>query len=431
MAIPDRAAQLTDPLTSLEPRMELPPSALGAPALDLATVPAPVAAAVRSLAAPANGYLYDPDVAVGQARALRATLPAWAEVFYALKANSYGPVVDALAGVVDGFEVASAAEAVQAATASMGAGRPFRAVASGPGKSEALLRALVDAGVEAINVESRLELARVGTIGRDRGRAVPVMLRVNPARVEVSGALAMGGRATPFGIPEEEVAVALEVAGRDPGVDVVGFHVHAVSGNMDARSHVGYVRWCLEWSEATALAAGIDLRAVDAGGGLGVAFGGGTSFDLDALGAGLASLRPPAGCRLVLEPGRWMVADCGWYAAEVIDVKLVRGTWFAVVRGGINHFLLPASWDIVHRFAVCDVDDRWDPGLDRPEVVDRAVTVVGELCTPEDVLVRDVRVDRLRAGDVLVFPQAGSYGWEFALPRFLQHPEAPRIVVSN
>jgi diaminopimelate decarboxylase len=411
--------------------MELPPSALGAPAHDLATVPAPIVAAVRSLAPPANAYLYDPDVAVGQARALRAVLPPWAEVFYAVKANSYAPVVDALATVVDGFEVASAAEACQAAGAAASAARPFRAVASGPGKSEALLRALVEAGVEAINVESRLELARVGTIGRERGRPVPILLRVNPARVEVSGVLAMGGRATPFGIPEEEVPAVLEAAGRDPGIDVVGFHVHAVSGNMDARSHVDYVRWCLAWSEATALAAGIELQVVDAGGGLGVAFGGGTPFDLDAFGTALGSLRPPGGCRLVLEPGRWMVADCGWYAAEVIDVKHVRGTWFAVVRGGINHFLLPASWEIIHRFAVCDVDDRWDPSVDRPEVADDAVTVVGELCTPEDVLVRDVRVDRLRAGDVLVFPQTGSYGWEFALPRFLQHPQAPRMVVPS
>lgn len=409
--------------------MELPPSAHGAPALELATVPAPVRHAVRELAEPANAYLYDPEVAAGQARALRTALPAWADVFYAIKANSYPPVVDALAAEVDGFEVASAAEARQAAAAAEAAVRPFRAVASGPGKSARLLQALLDAGVEAVNVESRLELARVAAIGRERRRPVPVLLRVNPASVEVSGALAMGGRATPFGIPEEEVGEALEQARADPGVEVIGFHVHAVSGNVDARSHVEYVRWCLSWSADTARAAGIDLRLVDAGGGLGVAFGGGTPFDVDAFAAGLASLRPPEGCRLVLEPGRWMVADCGWYAAEVIDLKLVRGTWFAVVRGGINHFLLPTSWEIIHRFAVCDVEGRWDPRLARPEVVDSAVTVVGELCTPEDVLVRDVHVDRLRAGDVVVFPQAGSYGWEFALHRFLQHPDAPRVTV--
>lgn len=411
--------------------MERPPSAHGAPAHDVGTIPPEVRAAVARLESPASAYLYDPEVAAGQARALRAALPEWADVFYAIKANSFPPVVDALAAEVDGFEVASAAEASQAAAASSAAGRPFRGVASGPAKTDALLRSLVDAGVEAVNVESRLELARVAAIGRERGHPVPVMVRVNPTAVVMSGALTMGGRATPFGIPQEEVPDALAQARGEGGLDVVGFHVHAVSGNMDAQAHVDYVRWCLAWSETTARDAGVDLRVVDAGGGLGVAFGGGAPFDLERFGDGLHALSAPVGYRLVVEPGRWMVADCGWYAAEVVDLKRTRGTWFAVVRGGINHFLLPASWDIIHRFATVPVDDRWDRRLRRPEAVDVEVTVVGELCTPEDVLARDVRVERLRAGDVVVFPQAGSYGWEFAIPRFLQHPEAPRLVAGS
>ena len=62
----------------------------------------------------------------------------------------------------------------------------------------------------------------------------------------------------------------------------------------------------------------------------------------------------------------------------------------------------------------------------RPEVCDLPVTVVGELCTPEDTLARDVKVGRLRVGDVVVFPMAGSYGYEFAMPEFLGHPRAER-----
>jgi 2-[(L-alanin-3-ylcarbamoyl)methyl]-2-hydroxybutanedioate decarboxylase len=409
--------------------VEYPPSARGAPAYDAAALPGPVLAAIAALDRPANAYLYDPSVAACQAATLRSALPSWVDVFYAVKANSFPPVVDALAAVVDGFEVASAAEAHQAREAAARAGRAHRAVASGPGKNEVLLRALVDAGIETVNVESRLELERVAAIGRERGIPVPVAVRVNPAGVEVCGALAMGGGATPFGVPEEDVPAILERARCDPGVDVAGFHVHAVSGNLDAAAHVAYVRWCLEWSTATAAAAGIELRLVDAGGGLGVAFGGGDPFDVDAFAGGVRDLRPPDGLRLAIEPGRWLVAECGWYVAEVVDVKHSRGTWFAVVRGGINQFMLPASWDIVHRFAVVPVDG-WDVRADRPEVTHDLVTIVGELCTPEDVLARDVRVDRLRAGDVLVFPQAGSYGWEFALHHFLQHPVPPRLAVD-
>ena len=411
--------------------MDYPPSARRAPAHEASALPMAVRTAIAALDRPVSAYLYDPAVAAARASTLRSALPPWMDLLYAVKANSFPPVVDALAAVVDGFEVASAAEAQQARDAAAHAGRTYRAVASGPGKHETLLRSLIEAGVEAVNAESRLELARVAAIGRERGVPVPVTLRVNPAHVEICGALAMGGRSTPFGIPEEDVPAVLERAQRDPGVEVIGFHVHAVSGNLDAAAHVDYVRWCLEWSTATAVAHGVELRLVDAGGGLGVAFDGGEGFDVGAFAAGVHELRPPDGCRLAIEPGRWLVADCGWYVAEVVDVKRARGTWFAVVRGGINHFMLPASWDLIHRFAVVALDGGWNGAIHRPEVTGDAVTVVGELCTPEDVLARDVRVERLRAGDALVFPQAGSYGWEFALDRFLQHPVAPRIVLDT
>lgn len=411
--------------------MTYPPSAGGAPAYDWAELPPAVVEALARLEVPVSGYLYDPAVAADRVASLRAAVPAWCEVLYALKANAFPPVVAALAAVVDGFEVASTAELAQATAAGASAGRALRTVASGPGKHAGLLRALVDGGIGVVNVESRLELERVAAIGRWLGVPVPITLRVNPARVAVAGALVMGGSATPFGIPEEEVPEVLALACAHRGVDVLGFHVHAVSGNLDAAAHLAYVGWCLAWSTATAAAAGVDLRLVDTGGGLGVAFGGARpSFNLAAFGEGLGALRPPEGCCLVLEPGRWIAADCGWYAAEVVDLKRARGSWFAVVRGGINHFALPASWDIVHRFAVVP-SEVWPDGIRRPQVADDVVTVVGELCTPEDVLARDVRVERLRAGDVLVFPQAGSYGWEFALPRFLQHPAAPRVEIRK
>jgi diaminopimelate decarboxylase len=147
------------------------------------------------------------------------------------------------------------------------------------------------------------------------------------------------------------------------------------------------------------------------------------------LAAELAALVPPAGVEVALEPGRWLAADCGWYAAQVVDVKASGGTTYAVVRGGIGGFALPGTEDFPFPLAVLPVDT-WPAGLPRPEARNVPVTVVGELCTPEDVLVRDVIVPRLRAGDLAVFPQAGAYGWEFALPRFLAHPPATRAVVG-
>lgn len=131
---------------------------------------------------------------------------------------------------------------------------------------------------------------------------------------------------------------------------------------------------------------------------------------------------------MVLEPGRWLATDCGWYAAQVVDVKESYGTAYVVVRGGVGGFALPATEDFPFPLVVLPVED-WPGGLPRPELRDAVVTVAGELCTPEDVLVRDIAVTRVRPGDLVVLPQAGAYGWEFALQPFLGHPPATREVV--
>lgn len=373
-----------------------------------------------------SGYVYDPAVATTRARQLRAALPAWARLLYAVKANSFAPVVQALAeGGVDGFEVASATEAALARSVLGGGGT---IAAAGPAKHSALLGALLESRVDVIHAESVTELHRLSAVAVEAGTAVAVALRVNPERVGVSGSLAMGGRSSAFGIPEPQVPGALELARRLPGLDVVGFHIHAVCGNRDARAHAAYVRWCLEWSAATALRHGVDLRWIDVGGGLGVDYDGRAPLDLGSLALELDRLRPPAGAEVVLEPGRWLVADCGWYAVEVVDVKESYGETFVVVRGGINAFALPGTEDFPFPLVVLPVGDRPGP---RPEARDVPVTVAGELCTPEDVLVRDVTVGRVRAGDLVVLPRAGAYGWEFALHSFLGHPLPTRELLTE
>ncbi|MEU3018183.1 alanine racemase [Nocardiopsis sp. NPDC007018] len=420
--------------------MEPPRSFEHTPALPADTLPEAVRRSALDLArSPGSGYVYDPALAADRARTLRAALPDWARVYFAVKSNGFAPVLSHLAEAVDGFEAASLSEA-RTALAALGErdlprGPGGRIAVSGPGKSPEMLSGLARLRAErgadvVVNVESELELRRAASAAREAGVVLPVTLRVNPERVPVSGALVMGGAPSPFGLPEPRVPEAVAAALALPDLDLVGFHVHAVSGNTDAPAHAEYVRWCLEWAARTAERHGVHLRVVDVGGGLGVPFEeGDPEFDLTALGGALAAL-PDPGVEVVFEPGRWIAAPAGWYAARVTDVKSAYGEHFAVVRGGINQFQLPTSWEIRHNFAVVEGAD-WSGDLPRPGVRDVSVTVSGELCTPEDVLARDVRVGSLRADDVLVFPNAGAYGHEFAMPAFLAHPGAPRRTVDS
>jgi diaminopimelate decarboxylase len=402
------------------------------PMLSPEVLPRPVLEQLRSLASregePVSTYLYCPDIAAQRAKQLRAALPDWADLFYAVKANSFLPVLEALAGEVDGFEVASAHEAELAASATA-TGKKARLITSGPGKSETNLACLIELGAELINVESTLELHRVARHANLVGKQLRVALRVNPAAAAVTESLRFGGVTSPFGIAEGDVPAALAVAAELPAIKAVGFHFHVVCNNLDAAAHVAYVKWCLAWSARTAKACGIDLRVVDVGGGLGISADEQAPLDVDRLADGLRAVRPPTGTRVVFEPGRWLVNDCGYYAAEVTDLKRVHGAWFAVLRGGINHFLRPVSDNAPHNFTVVPVE-RWPYGYPRPEVSDVPVTVVGELCSPADVLARNIAVERIRPGDVAVFPRVGSYGWELALQEFLGHPRAERVVVQ-
>jgi 2-[(L-alanin-3-ylcarbamoyl)methyl]-2-hydroxybutanedioate decarboxylase len=348
-------------------------------------IPEPVAAVLADAPRPVCAYVYDRSVLRERAAAVKAALPADA---------------------TDGLEVASGGELQLASGVA-------RVAFGGPAKTPAELAAAVAAGA-TVNVESVLEIRRL--VAAAAGRPVRVALRVNRAGTPLSGSHHMTGTPTPFGIDEADLGRAVEAAARS--LDLVGFHLHAVSNNLDARAHVAFAHEALAWSTAAAGRYGIDLREVNLGGGFGVDYTGDAAFDLSVL-AGL-----PREVPLVFELGRYLAAEAGWYAAEVLDLKRTHGRWFAVLRGGTHHFRLPAAWGYSHPFAVLPM-----PGTEDVAVHDVEVDAVGELCTPRDVLTRGQRVDRLRVGDVLVFAKAGAYGWDISHHDFLRHPYPQLFIV--
>ncbi|MGI5241346.1 type III PLP-dependent enzyme [Dactylosporangium sp. CA-139066] len=364
-----------------------------------------------ALDGPLPAYVYDLRVVRARIAALRAALPEGTRIAYAMKANGHPAVVAAALDAGDGLEVASGGELAVASGGDLDAARAGKLVLfSGPAKSDDALGRAVAAGA-VINVESRHELARIPGPAR-------ICLRVNRAHAALPGTHRMTGEPTQFGLAEDDLAGAVADA-RRRGHTVEGFHLHAVSNNLDAAAHGAYIDDCVAWADAAGEALGVPRPWVNAGGGFGVDVTGAARFDL----AALKIERRVAPGRLIVEPGRFVAAEAGWYAAEVADVKRSHGRWFAVIRGGTHHFRLPASWGYSHPFTVLPVE-HWPYGHERPGVEDAAVTVAGEQCNPRDVLARDEPVERLRAGDVLLFARTGAYGWEVAHHDFLKldHP---------
>jgi 2-[(L-alanin-3-ylcarbamoyl)methyl]-2-hydroxybutanedioate decarboxylase len=381
-------------------------------------LPEQVVKAVTGARRPVCAYVYDAGTLRARAGAVRAALPAGAELLYAVKANGHPDVVAALAASVDGIEVASGGELDLAVAAGAGT-----IVFSGPAKTDAELRAAAEAGA-TVHVESGQELRRLAVVAN--GRRVPVALRVNRAAAALPGTHQMTGAPTPFGIDEASLPEAIELAASLREVELVGFHLHAVSNNLDAAAHAAFVADAISWAVQEASSYGVPLQYLNLGGGFGVDYTGDDRFDLDVFAAAVPEA--PPGVRLVFEPGRLLTADAGWYAAQVLDLKRTHGRWFAVLRGGTHHFRLPAAWRYSHPFTVLPLDE-WPYPFDRPEVRDVAVDAVGELCTPRDVLTRGQRVDRLRVGDVLVFGRTGAYGWDISHHDFLRHAYPEMIIV--
>lgn len=355
-------------------------------------------------------YVYDLSVAGQRAAALKQALPG-VTVLYAVKANSHPEVVAAFAAVCDGLDVASAGELALAGGA--------RVVLSGPAKTEAFLRDGVAAG-GVVNVESATELHRVAELGVP----VKVALRVNRSHVDLGGSHRMTGEPTQFGIDSSQLPEVVALARSMPRVTLVGWHLHAVSNNLDVNAHNDFFASAVEWAVSAALRFGIDLEYVNLGGGFGVDYTGSRVFDV-------SRLRVPAvsGVEMIVEPGRWLAAEIGTYEAEVMDLKLSHSRWFAVVRGGTHHFRLPAAWGYSHPFTIV-ARDEWPHQWPRPQVRDTLVDVAGELCTPRDVLTRGQPVSCLRIGDVLRYAKTGAYGWDISHHQFLRHPSPDFVILS-
>ncbi|MEU2687854.1 type III PLP-dependent enzyme [Streptomyces hygroscopicus] len=383
-------------------------------------------------------YVYDLAALRTYAQAVRAALPPGLELYYAAKANPAPPVLQALAPHVTGYEVASGGEVEHVRAAVPGMPLAF----GGPGKTEGELRRALTLGVERFHVESEQELRLLaeaaenarpsGTWGTKTATGasgtgeVAVLLRVNlPLDGAALGgaALAMGGRPSPFGLDPEAVERCLPLFTREGPLRLRGIHAHLASG-LDAPAQVAMAARIADWARKLSERHGLGLTEVNVGGGMGVDYAHpDRRFDWAAYGAGMAdlALRHPD-LTLRIEPGRALTVHCGWYVTEVLDLKHSGGEAFAVLRGGTHHLRTPATKQHDQPFQVLPVDT-WTRPWARPAAREEPVTLVGQLCTPKDVLARRVPVGALRVGDRVAFAMAGAYAWNISHHDFLMHPK--------
>tara|TARA_R100000005_G_scaffold87841_1_gene57316 strand:+ start:54732 stop:56003 length:1272 start_codon:yes stop_codon:yes gene_type:complete len=378
---------------------------------------------VTELAAEADGrpfYAYDRRVMDKRVAQLRQQLPSQIHLHYAIKANPMPAVVQHMAGLTDGLDVASAAELATALATGID---PAEISFAGPGKSLEDLQAAVSAGVIII-LESMTEMQRVADLAAGKSVSPRVAIRVNPDFELKASGMKMGGGPKPFGIDAEIVPEAMARAAA-LGLDLVGLHIFSGSQNLRPDALIEAHDKTFELALRLAAQAPRAFRWLNIGGGFGVPyFPGEEPLELAPVVENLQrrvddALQQLPGIELVMELGRYLVAEAGIYVCTVSDKKVSRGQTFLITNGGLHHHLAASGnfGQVVRKnYPVCI-------GNRIASEQQETVTIVGPLCTPLDLLGERMLLPAAEIGDLVVLFQSGAYGYTASPHLFLSHPE--------
>jgi diaminopimelate decarboxylase len=371
-------------------------------------------------------YAYDRQRITDRVALLRQHLPAEVHLHYAMKANPMPAVVQHMAGLVDGLDVASAGEMKIALDTPM---PPCQVSFAGPGKVDQELSCAIAAGI-IVNMESEQEMERIADLGNHLGIRPKVAIRVNPDFELKSSSMKMGGGAKPFGVDAERVPAMLARMAQLE-LDFEGFHIFSGSQNLKVTAIQESHEKTLQLGIALARHAPGPVRLLNIGGGFGVPyFPGDEPLDVEAVGENLRHLMPEArrqlpSARVVIELGRYLVAEAGIYVCRVLERKESRGQIFLVTDGGLHHHLAASGnfGQVIRKNYPVVVGNKVNSA--EREVV----SVVGPLCTPLDLLADRMEMSKAEAGDLIVILQSGAYGLTASPTAFLSHPPPAEVLV--
>jgi len=371
-------------------------------------------------------YAYDGSVIDAQISKLRNSLPADIHLHYAMKANPMPEVVNYLAQRTDGLDVASGGELEVALASGIS---PKLISFAGPGKSEAELILAITNGV-TINMESEGEMARIAVLAEKLDITPRVAIRVNPDFELKASGMKMAGGPKPFGVDAERVPDMLAELGSLP-LEFRGFHIFCGSQNLRADAIIEAQTNTFELAFRLAESAPTPVQWLNIGGGLGVPyFPGEERLELSAISDNLAKLLEKSAkmlpkAEIVMELGRYLVAEAGIYVCRVVDRKVSRGETFLITNGGLHHHLAVSGnfGQVIRKnYPVCIGNRVSADELER-------VNIVGPLCTPLDILADKMSLPRADVGDLVVIFQSGAYGYSASPHGFLSHPAPGECMV--
>jgi diaminopimelate decarboxylase len=380
---------------------------------------------VEALVGEAGGtpmFVYDTRRIADQVARFRSAFQGIA-LHYAVKANPYAPLLETMANMVDGFDVASAGELGK--VAHLGLPISF----AGPGKRDSELETAIRAGI-TINLESEGEADRALALCEREGLTAKFAVRVNPPFGLKGSGQKMGGLPSQFGVDHDR---APELIRRivEAGADWQGLHIFAGSQALHADALIELQRGTVELAVSICEEAGQAPPHINLGGGFGIPyFAKDEPLEIEAVGEALANTlaeRPEilANAKFAIELGRWLVGEAGVYLTRIVDRKESRGKTFLVTDGGLHHQLAASGnfGQLLRRNYPVAIASSFNA---EPE---EEVTITGCLCTPLDLLADEAMLPRAEVGDLVAIFCAGAYGLTASPTAFLSQPMAREMLV--
>lgn len=337
-------------------------------------------------------------------------------ICYAVKANGNLSILQHFARLGAGFDIVSGGELARVLAAGADAAK---VVFSGVGKTADEMRMGLEAGIHCFNVESVNELVRLNQVAGEMGRRAPVSLRVNPdVDAQTHPYISTGLKDNKFGIAFDTAFDVYREAAALPHLDVVGIDCHIGSQLTDVTPLIDALDRLLALVDRLT-EAGIVLRHLDIGGGVGIRYTDETPPDLQGYADAVAQRLAGRPLRLVMEPGRSLVGNAGVLLTRVEYLKLGEAKNFAIVDAAMNDLLRPSLYAAYHQIV---------PVVRHAHLPPMKVDVVGPVCESSDFLGKD-RTLAVKEGDLLAVLSAGAYGSTMA-SNYNTRPRAAEVLIG-
>jgi diaminopimelate decarboxylase len=360
-------------------------------------------------------------------RAFAAVSPL---ICYSIKSNPNLSVCRLMAEAGAGFDVTSGGELYIALAVG---GVRDKIVFAGAGKTDEELRYGLETGVLLFNVESEAEFQALADVARGLDRQARIALRVNPdlpPKTHVKTDTSVKG--TKFGLDIETVLEFAQKVVGYPYVKVVGLHMHLGSPILKADPYRQGMDKGLALIEQLRRQ-GHGIEYLNMGGGFGIHYRKQEALPADAFADIIVPGVQEAKCRLVLEPGRFIVGNAGILVSRVIYTKDSGGKHFIIQDAAMNDLIRPTLYDSFHRiWPVEPADSVPAPPEDYEAEIPgtRKTDVVGPVCESGDFLAKDRRLPAVRRGDLLAVFSAGAYGMAMS-SNYNGRPRAAEVLVDG